>query len=173
MTYKPWPKYGTYAGRDPDGLHLVFKFPYGAPYYIDLRTIRREEDVGDWYDHMLGKNWVSQEMAGEMLYDMNEWFFAKQAADAAKAKQAPAPTKRTPTTRASAPYERAKMRPSLRFKILQRDGFKCVLCGRAAADGAKLHVDHKVAIAIGGKTEETNLHSLCQDCNLGKGVLPL
>lgn len=167
MTYKPWPKYGTYEGRDPDGLHLVFRFPYGSPYYIDLRTVRREEDVGDWYDHMLGKNWVSQEMAGQMLYDMNEWFFAQQ-----NAPRKPAPSEKPPRL-IKFKSERAKMRPSLRFSILQRDGFKCKLCGRAAADGARLHVDHKVAIAKGGKTEESNLHTLCEDCNLGKGVRPL
>lgn len=65
--------------------------------------------------------------------------------------------------------ERAKMTPALRFSILQRDNFACRSCGRNAhEDGVKLHVDHIVAIKNGGKTEPDNLHTLCQDCNLGK-----
>lgn len=65
--------------------------------------------------------------------------------------------------------ERAKVTSALRFSILQRDNFTCRSCGRnAREDGAKLHVDHVVAIANGGKTEPDNLHTLCQDCNLGK-----
>ena len=65
--------------------------------------------------------------------------------------------------------ERAKMTASLRFSVLERDNFACRSCGRNAhVDGVKLHVDHIVAIKNGGKTEPDNLHTLCQDCNLGK-----
>ena len=64
--------------------------------------------------------------------------------------------------------ERAKMSDSLRYDILRRDGFKCQICGRTQADGVKLHVDHIVPIARGGKTEESNLRTLCDQCNLGK-----
>lgn len=65
--------------------------------------------------------------------------------------------------------ERDKMNAALRFKVLERDGFTCKSCGRnAREDRVKLHVDHIVAIANGGKTELDNLHTLCQDCNLGK-----
>ncbi len=65
--------------------------------------------------------------------------------------------------------ERDKMTPSLRWKILERDRFSCQSCGRGAPD-VKMHVDHKIPIALGGKTEESNLHALCADCNLGKGA---
>jgi 5-methylcytosine-specific restriction endonuclease McrA len=65
--------------------------------------------------------------------------------------------------------ERAKMSASLRYSILKRDHFKCVLCGRTPEeDGVKLHVDHIIPISKGGKTEYDNLRTLCQDCNLGK-----
>lgn len=61
------------------------------------------------------------------------------------------------------------MTASLRFSVLERDNFACRSCGRNAhEDGVKLHVDHIVAIKNGGKTEPDNLHTLCQDCNLGK-----
>jgi len=67
--------------------------------------------------------------------------------------------------------ERARMSIKLRFSILRRDGFACRACGRSKEQpGVKLHVDHIVAIANGGKTEESNLQTLCEECNLGKGA---
>ncbi len=68
----------------------------------------------------------------------------------------------------SAVYQRQLMTPKMRYKILKRDGFKCVICGRSRKDGAKLHVDHIKPVSKGGKTEESNLRTLCDMCNLGK-----
>lgn len=65
--------------------------------------------------------------------------------------------------------EREKMSKQLRYQIMERDHFRCVLCGRnAREDSVKLHVDHFIPIAFGGKTEYDNLRTLCEDCNLGK-----
>lgn len=64
--------------------------------------------------------------------------------------------------------ERLKMSDSLRYDVMMRDGFKCVICGASAKDGAKLHVDHIIPISKGGKTELDNLRTLCDRCNLGK-----
>lgn len=64
--------------------------------------------------------------------------------------------------------QRLLMTKSLRYDVLKRDGFKCVLCGATASDGVKLHVDHIIPIAKGGKTELSNLRTLCENCNLGK-----
>ena len=64
--------------------------------------------------------------------------------------------------------ERSKMSDKLRYSIMRRDGFKCVLCGRKADDGIKLHVDHIIPVARGGTTVESNLRTLCEDCNWGK-----
>lgn len=64
--------------------------------------------------------------------------------------------------------ERAKMTPSLRYDVLKRDGYKCQICGATASDGVKLHVDHIIPIAKGGKTEMSNLQTLCDMCNFGK-----
>lgn len=64
--------------------------------------------------------------------------------------------------------ERAKMTPSLRYEILKRDNFHCVLCGRGTEDGVKLEVDHIIPVSKGGKTEPSNLRTLCRDCNRGK-----
>ena len=58
----------------------------------------------------------------------------------------------------------------LRFRILRRDGFCCVYCGRTPQnDGVQLHVDHVKPRVAGGSNEESNLVTACRDCNLGKG----
>jgi hypothetical protein len=60
---------------------------------------------------------------------------------------------------------------SLRFSILKKDGYTCCLCGRnTKEDGVKLHVDHIHPVSKGGFGVRKNLQTLCQDCNLGKGV---
>ena len=70
--------------------------------------------------------------------------------------------------RNSSKAERAKMSPKLRYEVLKRDNFRCVLCGRGQSDGVKLHADHIRPIAKGGKTVLSNLRTLCEDCNIGK-----
>ena len=61
---------------------------------------------------------------------------------------------------------------ALRYFILKRDNFRCVLDGRSPATerGLVLHVDHIVPWAKGGATVASNLRTLCSHCNLGKGV---
>ena len=68
----------------------------------------------------------------------------------------------------SAQYERSQMTQTLRYDVMKRDHFRCVLCGRSADDGVKMHVDHIVPVAKGGKTVMSNLRTLCEDCNRGK-----
>jgi hypothetical protein len=60
---------------------------------------------------------------------------------------------------------------SLRYKVLCRDHFKCVICGRSPAKdhSVVLHVDHIIAWSKGGQNIEENLRTLCLECNLGKG----
>jgi len=60
---------------------------------------------------------------------------------------------------------------SLRYAVLRRDGFRCVLCGRSPATehGCELHIDHIEPWSTGGKTEPQNLRSTCSICNLGRG----
>jgi len=59
---------------------------------------------------------------------------------------------------------------SLRLKVLNRDSFKCVFCGKSPATdfGTKLPIDHIVPFSKGGKSTLENLQTLCEDCNLGK-----
>lgn len=65
-------------------------------------------------------------------------------------------------------FERGKMTDSLRYDVMERDEFRCRLCGRSAAQGAVLEVDHIMPISKGGKTTMSNLQTLCKECNRGK-----
>ncbi len=59
--------------------------------------------------------------------------------------------------------------PSKRFRVLERDGFRCVYCGSTPADGVRLHVDHRIPSSKGGSDNEDNLCTSCDECNFGKG----
>jgi len=69
------------------------------------------------------------------------------------------------------PEDRRGINLSLRYKVLNRDNFKCVRCGRSPATclGIVLHVDHKDPFSKTGKTTLENLETKCNDCNIGKG----
>jgi len=58
----------------------------------------------------------------------------------------------------------------VRLKVLDRDNFRCVFCGKSPATdfGTKLHIDHIVPFSKGGKSTLENLQTLCEECNLGK-----
>ena len=59
----------------------------------------------------------------------------------------------------------------LRFRVLSRDRFRCVLCGDNPPSNNEcvLHVDHIIPWSRGGKTREENLRTLCAICNIGRG----
>ena len=61
----------------------------------------------------------------------------------------------------------------LRFKVMQRDNFKCVFCGASPAkdSSVELHIDHIIPWSKGGETVIDNLQTLCSKCNLGKSDL--
>ncbi len=67
--------------------------------------------------------------------------------------------------------EKREIKLGLRYKVLKRDNFRCVMCGRSPAteQGCELHVDHIIPFSKGGKTILDNLRSACRECNLGKG----
>lgn len=55
----------------------------------------------------------------------------------------------------------------LRIRILERDHFTCVYCGRKPPEVA-LEVDHVLARVRGGSDDATNLVTACRECNNGK-----
>ena len=61
---------------------------------------------------------------------------------------------------------------SYRFKILRRDYFKCIYCGRSSIeDGVKLHIDHIKPKSKGGTDLISNLVTSCSKCNESKSDL--
>lgn len=52
--------------------------------------------------------------------------------------------------------------------MLEKQGYRCVYCGRGPGDGVVLQVDHAVPVARGGENDDENLVASCVDCNLGK-----
>ena len=60
---------------------------------------------------------------------------------------------------------RLQISPKIRYSIMKRDGFKCVLCGRGSPR-CILEVDH--INNIPDDNREENLQTLCYECNKGK-----
>ena len=58
--------------------------------------------------------------------------------------------------------------PSLKKEILERDGYKCVICGLGLKEGVELHVDHIKPKELGGKATFENGQTLCAKHNFLK-----
>lgn len=56
-----------------------------------------------------------------------------------------------------------------RLRILDRDGWRCVLCSAAS----RLEVDHIEPLWEGGLEEDSNLQALCRTCHIKKHKRPL
>lgn len=75
--------------------------------------------------------------------------------------------------------KRRRVSPTQRKTVLERDGYKCRICGisrqylddKAPGLGEylRLEIDHIVPIAQGGTSDESNLQRLCWRCNSLKG----
>lgn len=57
----------------------------------------------------------------------------------------------------------------LRFAVLERDGFRCVYCGRRSPQ-VQLDVAHLVARVAGGATDPSNIVTACSACNGALGT---
>lgn len=58
--------------------------------------------------------------------------------------------------------------PADRKAILERDGYKCVVCGIGRGSGIDLHVDHIKSKDLGGKATFSNGQTLCAQHNFRK-----
>ena len=58
--------------------------------------------------------------------------------------------------------------PDLKKIIFERDGYKCVICGRTANEGYELHIDHILPKDKGGRAILENGQTLCSICNFRK-----
>ena len=53
---------------------------------------------------------------------------------------------------------------SVRYRVMKRDGFRCVLCNKAG----RLEVDHIRPVARGGAPfDPENLRTVCRGCHIG------
>jgi len=57
---------------------------------------------------------------------------------------------------------------SQKNRILERDGYRCVICGKGKADGIELHVDHIKPKDFGGQATIENGQTLCAKHNFRK-----
>jgi len=64
---------------------------------------------------------------------------------------------------------KTKISNAKRIQILNRDGNRCLWCGRSVVDGVKLEVDHIISEHFGGSSDFDNLGTLSNLCNNGKG----
>ena len=58
--------------------------------------------------------------------------------------------------------------PELKKAIFERDGYKCVVCGRGIKDGVDIHADHIKPKDFGGKATFENGQTLCGQHNMLK-----
>ncbi|KKM17464.1 hypothetical protein LCGC14_1675530 [marine sediment metagenome] len=56
---------------------------------------------------------------------------------------------------------------TLRYAVMERDGFTCQYCGVSAL-AAELQVDHVMPVSCGGQDTPENLLTACKECNAGK-----
>ena len=121
----------------------------------------RSGPLPPWYWLNSGEQLKSREVANQLETAARFLDFCRRCVDA----YGPQPARGR-----AEPSARVKLSPRLRFKILQRDNFRCTFCGRSQNDGVTLHVDHIIPVARGGQDDEDNLQTLCEGCNLGKGT---
>jgi 5-methylcytosine-specific restriction endonuclease McrA len=62
---------------------------------------------------------------------------------------------------------RGRISKALRRKVLERDRWKCVKCGKGRPE-VQLVLDHIKPVAAWGPTKFWNLRTLCSGCNLKK-----
>lgn len=58
--------------------------------------------------------------------------------------------------------------PALKRQILERDGYKCVICGFGKKESVELHIDHIKPKDLGGKATLQNGQTLCARHNFLK-----
>lgn len=129
---------------------------------ISYDTVYRR--FGGWTNACL--KFIEYKSGGEVATDTDENLQAKQKVSHSTKKATREFKKKIIT------IEKSRTIPlSVRVKVLSRDNFRCVFCGKSPATdiGTKLHIDHIIPFSEGGTNEPKNLQTLCKNCNLGKG----
>ena len=58
--------------------------------------------------------------------------------------------------------------PAVKKEIFERDGYKCVMCGKGEKDGVEIHADHIKPKDLGGEASLENGQTLCAAHNFLK-----
>jgi len=142
----------------PDDLsNLVNKFAHFYPVYDSYIQIAKGEDV----------------RFTELIQKLNQWYRKEAEAQSEDAQSQNQQNKLAMNEEdiikaKESAEQRIKVMPAMRWQVFQRDKWKCVSCGRSAANDVILHVDHIVPRSKGGKHDLDNYQTLCHICNIGK-----
>lgn len=71
--------------------------------------------------------------------------------------------------RLEANAERGRLTDVIRQWVVERDGYRCGICGETV-DREDVHIDHVVPVSRGGKSTLENLRVTHSTCNLAKGA---
>lgn len=129
---------------------------------LKLAGFLREDDSGG-YEIVLTRpaDWKMPDSIPPMPWDRVEQIPQTVVAEVERPK---GPERERPVRR-----RRTGISVSTRYRILKRDNFKCVYCGRNASEVA-LEIDHYTPVCAGGGNDDANLRAACRDCNGGKGA---
>ncbi len=122
-------------------------------------VVNNVDEFIDWFFKVVGHGFVATPVAKELMSSMLESSpaFTVGAIGFTGVRQ----------TREAA-FKRAPS-PKLRMQIVERDLYRCRICGRRAADyvDVELHVHHIRPFVRDGLTVEENLITLCHSCHAG------
>ena len=95
----------------------------------------------------------------------SEWY-VKHVSDHFVQQQHEANYQRSMNNRNTNRYTKKKISQTLRMKVYERDGFKCVTCSAQT----NLSLDHIKPEVLGGEATLENLQTMCKSCNSRKGA---
>lgn len=160
----------------PYFVSYVFPFPltFGGHIYSLDKLIDSYLQFFPVYDSYL-QICMGKPVRFEKLIDkLNEWEYDNLSFEESELSKNSIPVKNAalPKEEAAkimeAAAERIRVMPAIRWQVFQRDNWKCVACGKSAANDVILHVDHIIPRSKGGQDEMDNYQTLCSVCNIGK-----
>lgn len=95
----------------------------------------------------------------------SEWY-VKHVSDQFVQQQYEASYQRSMKNYSTNRYAKKKISQTLRMKVYERDGFKCVTCSVQT----NLSLDHIKPEVLGGEATLENLQTMCKSCNSRKGA---
>ena len=107
----------------------------------------------------------SQTICFKCMAIHSEWY-VKHVSDQFVQQQIEASYQRSMNSRGINKYVKKKISQTLRMKVFERDGFKCVICNVQT----NLSLDHIKPEVLGGEATLENLQTMCKSCNSRKGA---